>query len=152
MSFNWCVGLEMVIILKRRIMSELLTTYLPTILILIIVYTTNFFKSFFFEVSSLSLSLSLSLSQLMKGKDTWCMCIIVRVSCCYIKYMLLKAVVTVNLTALLVLTTLFISVSGYTFLDAIASLRPISPQTPKLSHALPHILCLFITSLSFLSQ
>ena len=52
-------------------MNELLTTYLPTILILIIVYITNFFKIFFFE-----------------------------------------AVVTVNLTALLVLTTLFISVSG----------------------------------------
>ena len=52
-------------------MNELMTTYLPTILILIIVYTTNFFKAFFFE-----------------------------------------AVVTVNLTALLVLTTLFISVSG----------------------------------------
>ena len=61
----------MVIILKRRIMNEIMTTYLPTILILIIVYTTNFFKAFFFE-----------------------------------------AVVTVNLTALLVLTTLFISVSG----------------------------------------
>ena len=47
-----------------------MTIYLPTILILIIVYTTNFFKDFFFE-----------------------------------------AVVTVNLTSLLVLTTLFISVS-----------------------------------------
>ena len=52
-------------------MNELLTTYLPTLLILCIVYITNFFKPFFFE-----------------------------------------AVVTVNLTALLVLTTLFISVSG----------------------------------------
>jgi hypothetical protein len=52
-------------------MNEIMTTYLPTILSLIIVYTTNFFKAFFFE-----------------------------------------AVVTVNLTALLVLTTLFISVSG----------------------------------------
>ena len=52
-------------------MNEIMTTYLPTILILIIVYITNFFKAFFFE-----------------------------------------AVVTVNLTALLVLTTLFISVSG----------------------------------------
>ena len=61
----------MVIILKRRIVNELMTTYLPTVLILIIVYTTNFFKPFFFE-----------------------------------------AVVTVNLTSLLVLTTLFISVSG----------------------------------------
>ena len=48
-----------------------MTIYLPTVLILIIVYSTNFFKEFFFE-----------------------------------------AVVTVNLTALLVLTTLFISVSS----------------------------------------
>ena len=61
----------MEIVLKRRITNELLTTYLPTVLILVIVYITNFFKPFFFE-----------------------------------------AVVTVNLTALLVLTTLFISVSG----------------------------------------
>ena len=64
-------GLNMVIILKRRLINELMTTYLPTVLILTIVYATNFFKPFFFE-----------------------------------------AVVTVNLTALLVLTTLFISVSG----------------------------------------
>ena len=47
-----------------------MTIYLPTFLILCIVYATNYFKEFFFE-----------------------------------------AVVTVNLTALLVLTTLFISVS-----------------------------------------
>ena len=58
------------IILKRRINNAILTIYLPTVLILIIVYATNFFKDFFFE-----------------------------------------AVVTVNLTSLLVLTTLFISVS-----------------------------------------
>ena len=64
-------GLNVVIILQRRIINQLLTTYLPSILILIIVYLTSFFKPFFFE-----------------------------------------AVVTVNLTALLVLTTLFISVSG----------------------------------------
>ncbi len=40
----------MVIILKRRLIDELMTTYLPTILILTIVYATNFFKPFFFEV------------------------------------------------------------------------------------------------------
>jgi len=51
--------------------NAILTIYLPSILLLSIVYATNFFKDFFFE-----------------------------------------AVVTVNLTALLVLTTLFISVSG----------------------------------------
>ena len=64
-------GVSLQLVLKRRIMNELLTTYLPSILILVIVYATNFFKPFFFE-----------------------------------------AVVTVNLTSLLVLTTLFISVSG----------------------------------------
>jgi len=64
-------GIQLVVLLKRRIENALLTTYLPTILILIIVYITNFFKPFFFE-----------------------------------------AVISVNLTALLVLTTLFISVSG----------------------------------------
>ena len=64
-------GLRMTLVLKRRIVNELLTSYLPTFLILIIVYATNYFKDFFFE-----------------------------------------AVVTVNLTSLLVLTTLFISVSG----------------------------------------
>ena len=56
--------------MNRRIINEVLTTYLPTVFILIIVYSTNFFKPFFFE-----------------------------------------AIVTVNLTSLLVLTTLFISVS-----------------------------------------
>ena len=60
----------MKIVLKRRINNAILTIYLPTFLILAIVYTTNFFKDFFFE-----------------------------------------AVVTVNLTSLLVLTNLFISVS-----------------------------------------
>ena len=60
----------MTVVLKRRILNELLTTYLPSLLMLTIVYATNFFKDFFFE-----------------------------------------AVVMVNLTSLLVLTTLFISVS-----------------------------------------
>ena len=30
-------------------MNELLTSYLPSILVLVIVYATNFFKPFFFE-------------------------------------------------------------------------------------------------------
>ena len=61
----------MVITLRRRILNSILTVYLPTVLVLTIVYATNYFKEFFFE-----------------------------------------AVVSVNLTSLLVLTTLFISVSG----------------------------------------
>ena len=63
--------MDLEIIMKRKIINELLTTYLPTVFILCIVYATNFFKPFFFE-----------------------------------------AVVTVNLTSQLVLTTLFISVSN----------------------------------------
>ena len=39
----------MEIVLKRRIMNAVLTVYLPTLLILTIVYATNFFKDFFFE-------------------------------------------------------------------------------------------------------
>ena len=64
------LGIDLKIVMNRRIINELLTTYLPTVFIICIVYATNFFKSFFFE-----------------------------------------AQVTVNLTSLLVLTTLFISVS-----------------------------------------
>ena len=63
-------GLRVTIVLKRRIVNELLPSFLPTFLILMIVYATNYFKDFFFE-----------------------------------------AIVSVNLTSLLVLTTLFISVS-----------------------------------------
>ena len=68
---NVDAGIKMTLVLKRRILNAILTVYLPTILVLIIVYATNFFKDFFFE-----------------------------------------AIVTVNLTSLLVLTTLFISVAG----------------------------------------
>ena len=58
------------IILARRLLSTILTVYVPTFLLNVISYATNFFKDFFFE-----------------------------------------AVVTVNLTAMLVLTTMFISTS-----------------------------------------
>jgi len=59
----------MEIVFKRRLTNELLTTYLPTFLLLGITYATTFFKPYFFE-----------------------------------------AALTVNLTAMLVITTLFISV------------------------------------------
>ena len=59
--------MDLKLVMNRRINNELLTTYLPTVFILVIVYATNYFKPFFFE-----------------------------------------AVVTVNLTSQLVLTTLFI--------------------------------------------
>ena len=59
----------MKIIFKRRLTNEILTTYLPTILLSVIVFCTTKFKPFFFE-----------------------------------------AALTVNLTVMLVTTTLFISV------------------------------------------
>ena len=42
-------GLKMEIVFKRRITNELLTTYLPSSLLLLISYATTFFKSFYFE-------------------------------------------------------------------------------------------------------
>ena len=57
----------MEIVFKRRLTNELLTTYLPSLLLLGITYSTTFFKSFYFE-----------------------------------------AALTVNLTVMLVITTLFI--------------------------------------------
>ena len=62
-------GVRMVIVLKRRIQNELLTTYLPSILLICITFATMHFKPFFFE-----------------------------------------AALTVNLTNMLVMTTIFISV------------------------------------------
>ena len=60
-------GLKMEIVFKRRLVNELLTTYLPSFLLLLISYATTFFKPFYFE-----------------------------------------AAVTVNLTVMLVTTTLFV--------------------------------------------
>ena len=59
----------MQIIFKRRLTNELLTSYLPTLILIVIGYCTTFFKPFFFE-----------------------------------------AALTVNLTTMLVMTTIFISV------------------------------------------
>ena len=64
-------GLEISIILGRRILSEILTTYLPTVLLCVVSFSTNYFNQFYFE-----------------------------------------AIVTVNLTSLLVLTNIFINVSN----------------------------------------
>ena len=40
---------HMVMVLKRKIQTEMLTTYLPTLLLLAISYTTTFYKEIFFE-------------------------------------------------------------------------------------------------------
>ena len=62
-------GIQMTIVLKRKIMSEMMTTYFPSILLMLITFAPTFFKPFFFE-----------------------------------------AALTVNLTNMLVMTTIFISV------------------------------------------
>ena len=64
-------GVRVTIIFGRKILNQVLTIYFPTFLIIVIVYSTNFFKDFFFE-----------------------------------------SVVTVNLTGMLVLTTMYLSVAG----------------------------------------
>ena len=64
-------AIKVEIVLGRRLLSVLLTTVLPSVLLLLTSHSTNFFKDVFFE-----------------------------------------AVVTVNLTVMLVLTTMFISVSS----------------------------------------
>ena len=61
-------GIHVVMFLKRKIMSEMMTTYFPSLLLLMITFATTFFKPFFFE-----------------------------------------AALTVNLTNMLVMTTIFIS-------------------------------------------
>ena len=66
-SENISRGIRMEIVFKRRLTNELLTTYLPSLLLLGITYATTYFKPFYFE-----------------------------------------AALTVNLTVMLVLTTLFI--------------------------------------------
>ncbi len=75
-------ALKVDIIFGRRVLATILTTYLPTILLCIVCFSTNYFKAFFFE-----------------------------------------AIVTVNLTALLVLTTLFINI--YNSLPATAYVKMI---------------------------
>ena len=50
-------GVEMRIKMKRKIMSEMMTTYFPSLLLMMITYATTFFKPFFFE-AALSVNLT----------------------------------------------------------------------------------------------
>ena len=62
-------GLRMLIVLKRKIMTEIMTTFFPSVLLTLITFATTLFKPIYFEAS-----------------------------------------LSVNLTTMLVMTTLFISV------------------------------------------
>ena len=50
-------GIRMIVTLKRKIMSEMMTTYFPSLLLMMITYATTFFKPFFFE-AALSVNLT----------------------------------------------------------------------------------------------
>ena len=50
-------SLRMTIRLKRKITSEMMTTYLPSLLLMMITFATTFFKPFFFE-AALSVNLT----------------------------------------------------------------------------------------------
>ena len=50
-------GIHMKITMKRKIMSEMMTTYFPSLLLMMITYATTFFKPFFFE-AALSVNLT----------------------------------------------------------------------------------------------
>ena len=60
---NWTLrtfergGVRMTIVLKRKIMNEMMTTYLPSVLLMLITYATTFFKPYFFE-AALSVNLT----------------------------------------------------------------------------------------------
>ena len=44
-------GIQMTVILRRKILSEMMSTYLPSILLIIITFATTFFKQFYFEAA-----------------------------------------------------------------------------------------------------
>ena len=50
-------GIHMVVVMKRKITSEMMTTYFPTLLLTAITFATTFFKPFFFE-AALSVNLT----------------------------------------------------------------------------------------------
>ena len=60
---------HMVIFLKRKIQTELLTTYLPTLLLLAITYATTFFKPIYFEASlAVNLTIMLVMTTIFTSK------------------------------------------------------------------------------------
>ena len=44
-------GLKMQIVFKRRLTNELLTTYLPSLILILMCYATSFFKPIYFEAA-----------------------------------------------------------------------------------------------------
>ena len=62
-------GVKMEIKLKRKITSEMMTTYLPSVLLMTITFATTFFKPFFFEAAlSVNLTTMLMMTTLFISK------------------------------------------------------------------------------------
>ena len=60
---------SMAIMLKRKVVTELMTTYLPTILLLLITYTTVFFeKELFGDVIAVNLTIMLVMTTIFTSK------------------------------------------------------------------------------------
>ena len=60
---------HMVMLLKRKIQTEILTTYLPTLLLLMITYATAFFNEIYFEAKcTLNLTIMLVMTTIFTSK------------------------------------------------------------------------------------
>ena len=60
---------HMVLSLKRKVQTEMLTTYLPTLLLLVITYATTFFKPAYFEASlTVNLTIMLVMTTIFTSK------------------------------------------------------------------------------------
>merc|ERR1712240_637993 len=61
--------LAMIMVLKRKVTSELMTTYFPTLLLTAITFATTFFKPFFFEAAlSVNLTTMLVMTTIFMSK------------------------------------------------------------------------------------
>ena len=60
---------EMLVVFRRKIMNEMMTTYFPSVLLMLITYATTFFKPFFFEAAlSVNLTTMLVMTTIFIGK------------------------------------------------------------------------------------
>ena len=62
-------GLRMAVVMKRKITSEMMTTYFPSLLLTAITFATTFFKPFFFEAAlSVNLTTMLVMTTIFMSK------------------------------------------------------------------------------------
>ena len=68
-AYNSKKELRMTIVMRRKIMSEMMTTYFPSLLLMMITFATTFFKPFFFEAAlSVNLTTMLVMTTIFIGK------------------------------------------------------------------------------------